>query len=178
MVTMATLFTWVPCVPYSTSSCQPRFSCGTYTVKTVLLHAKQAQWGGICIGPPIYRPGTRRCWVISNTHWLLEPHEWELVPIVHLQHTQYIDPVTGFLLVCLYFRTGSILSTESIKKKKLLENGLGHISWFYDTTIRNYDTVNTYATRLHTYGLNGKLSKSMAQDMYWKLDKPLTKICN
>jgi hypothetical protein len=161
---------------YHTSSCQPCFCCGTYTVKTVLLHAKQAQWGSICIDLSIRHPGTRRGWVVSSIPWPLEPREWEPVPIVHLQHTLYIDPVTGFLIIWLYFRTThSILSTESIFKKNAGEWAGSYflILWYHK--VRNYGTVNTYATRLRAYGLNGKLSKSMAQDTYRKLDKPLTK---
>jgi hypothetical protein len=155
-----------------------RFSCGIYTVKTVLLPAKQAQWGGICIGLSIHHPGNRRGWVVSNTPWPLEPHEWELVPSVHLQHTLDIYAVTGFLIKCLYFRNGWILSTESNFKKTDVECSGSYFLFLWNHKVRNCGTVNIYTTRLRTYGLNGKLSKSMAQDMYWKPDKPLTKICN
>ena len=130
------------------SSCQLHFTCGTYTVKTVLLHAKEAHWGGTCIGLSIHHPGTRRGWVVSNTPWLLEPHEWELVPIVHFQHTLDIDPVRGFLIICLYFRTtDSILSTEGIFKKTEGEWTESYflILWYHK--VRNYGTVNTYSTK-------------------------------
>jgi hypothetical protein len=95
-----------------------------YSKDCPVTRAKQAQWEGICIGLPIHHPGTRRGWVVRKTPWLLEPHEWEPVPILHLQHTLDIDPVTGFLIICLYFlTTGSILSTESIFKKNCWRMG-------------------------------------------------------
>jgi len=84
-----------------------------------------------------------------------------------LQHTLDIDTVTGFLIICLYFRTtGSISPTESIFKKIAGEWAGSYFLILQYHKVRNYGIVNAYATRLHTYGLNGKLSKSMAQDMY------------
>jgi hypothetical protein len=62
------------------------FSTIKVTGKDVLLHAKQAQKGGIGITLPIFDPSARRGWVVSGTPKPLYPH---IIQSIASSYTNY-----------------------------------------------------------------------------------------